>query len=69
MSTYFLNSGGVVQSPFPKQTEQHAPGPYQFAEALVGRNVTFSLYQGRQEGLEVVPQSPSLYPVNMNTKR
>ena len=45
MSTSFLNSGGVVQSPFPKQTEQHAAEPYQFAGALVGRNVTFSLYQ------------------------
>lgn len=49
MSKYLLNSGGVVQSPFPKQTEQHAPGPYQLAEALVGRNVTPSLYQSKAD--------------------
>ena len=49
MSTSFLNSGGVVQSSFPKQTEQHTPEPYQFAEALVGRNVTFSLYQSKAD--------------------
>jgi len=49
MSTCFLNSGGAIQSPFPKQTEQHVPEPRQFVEALVGRNVTLSPYQSKAD--------------------